>query len=148
MKELKQQVGMGVSVMPESILFIGGEVINNLTAQLEMDDKEAAKLGYDFMIYLKDNLIILTKEISDLYMQSIKSLDIAKAHELAYEFLSDLAVEVLNLKPKKSEWELLKEEYVSESMKAIIKAIETADDNELAILYLVYPKFVQAFKNR
>lgn len=148
MKQLAQQVGMGVSVMPETILFIGGEVINHLAVQSDMDDETAATLGYNFMVFLKENLIILTKEISDLYAQSIRTLDLVKAHDLAFEFLADKAVEVLNLRPKKSQWETIKEQMSSESMNAIIKAIETANDDELELLFVIYPTLVQAFQNR
>lgn len=143
------ELRIGVSVMPETILFVGGEVTHHLAKELELDAANAADLGYRFMIYLKENLLIITKQISDMYSQASTNLDITKAHDLAFEYLLDAAAELFDLKPKKSEWEMIKEqEATSESMAAIITAIETANEKELAALFLVYPDLVLAFLNK
>lgn len=138
----------GVSVMPETILFIGGEVSHHIAKELDLDAANAADLGFRFMIHLKENLILITKEISDMYTQAEANLDIKKSHDLAFEYLLDLAAELFDLKPKKSEWDMIKEQATSESMKAIIKAIETASQEELDVLCLVYPTLVLAFTSR
>lgn len=148
MRNEQLQMGMGISVMPETILFIGGEVASHLIKELDLDAQNAEDLRYRFMIHLKENLLLLTKRISDMYSQAAGHLNLVKAHNLAYELLFDEAVEVFDLKPKKSEWEMIKEQANSESMKAIIKAIETASQEELDILCLVYPTLVLAFTSR
>lgn len=141
-------VGKGISVMPETIYFIGGEVIENLVQSELISIESAPNLGFKFMCHLKDHLLTITAEISSIYAQAINQISINVAHDLAFEYLYDLAVEMFNLKAtKKSDWEQLKEdESLTPHMKAIIAAIENATPDELVALYVIYPSIVDAYR--
>lgn len=140
-------LGKGISVMPETIYFIGGEVMENLVAKHDLDSHTAANAGFKLMCHLKDHLLTITAEISAIYAQAINGISITVAHDLAFEYLYDLAVELLGLKPKKTQWELMKEDpTLSASMKAILTAIENATEDELVALYVVYPVVVDAYQ--
>lgn len=141
-------VGKGISVMPETIYFIGGEVIENLVGNEMIDADDAANVGFKFMCHLKNHLLTITAEISSIYAQAINQMSITVAHDLAFEYLYDLAIDLLGLKPKKSQWEMLKEDAtLSPHMKAIITAIENATPDELVALYVIYPAVVDAYQS-
>lgn len=136
----------GISVMPETIYFIGGEAMNAIANEHDFNSSTTAELGFKFMCHLKDHLLTITAQISSIYAQAISCIDIEVAHDLAFEYLYDLAVEVLSIKPKKTQWEMLKEDAtLSDSMKAVLKAVETATDEERVALFVIFPNIVEAY---
>lgn len=140
-------VGKGISVMPETIFFIGGEVIQHLVSNEIIGAGNAPDAGFKFMCHLKDHLLTITAEISSIYAQAISHMSVPVAHDLAFEYLYDLAFDFLGLKPKKSQWEMLKEDAtLSPSMKSILAAIENATPDELVALYVIYPSVVDAYQ--
>lgn len=137
--------GMGISVMPETIFYIGGEVMGLI--KKDYDLARAEDLSFQFMIYLKENLLVITKNISDMYAQASMHMNIQVAHDLAVEHLYELAKEVLNLRPKKTMWETYKESDALTPVETmVLKAIEVANSDELYLLEVVYPDFVAAYK--
>lgn len=146
MRNLGMNQAMGISVMPETILYIGGEAIGLIKKDYQLENAE--ELSFGFMVYLKENIFLITKNISDMYAQAINNISLTTAHDLALEHLYSLAVEVLDLAPKKSPWEMLKEEpNLTPTDKAIIFAIESANNDELSVLQMAYPAFVAAYKS-